>query len=35
VRAGVELSEAELDELLEQLDQDNKVMCRSGVVYLI
>jgi hypothetical protein len=35
VRAAVELSDDELDELLEQLDQDNKVMCRSGTVYLI
>ena len=35
VRAATELSHAELDELLEQMDQDNKVMCRSGVVYLI
>ena len=35
VRAATELSSDELDELLEQMDNANKLMCRQGVVYLI
>lgn len=35
VRGAVELSNEELDELLQQMDDANKVMCRQGSVYII
>ena len=35
VRATTDLSETEMEELLQQMDDNNKVMCRQGQVYII
>ena len=35
VREAAALPEDELTKLLEKMDNDNKLMCRAGSVYLI
>lgn len=35
VRGTTDLSETEMEELLQQMDDNNKVMCRQGQVYII